>query len=189
MHPVIQLALDASLGDETRWGPALRQGPGRVRLLLDPPGGALAIAAADAPVPPGAVVLLEHDPAHPLDAVDWSAVHARYQAAVFAASEGLGVGAEAAVAADGPLIDVRRAPVYQQAPNTLPGAVWRDPARVADWGTALARGEAVTVYCVYGHEVSRAVVLRLRAAGVDARFLDGGIDAWAAAGRPVVAKT
>jgi len=41
---------------------------------------------------------------------------------------------------------------------------------------------------VYGHEVGRATALRLRAAGVDARFLRGGIDGWQAAGRPVDSK-
>jgi Fe-Mn family superoxide dismutase len=30
--------------------------------------------------------------------------------------------------------------------------------------------------------------MQLRAAGVDARFLSGGIDGWQAAGRPLVAK-
>jgi Fe-Mn family superoxide dismutase len=31
---------------------------------------------------------------------------------------------------------------------------------------------------VYGHEVGRATALRLRAAGIDAHFLRGGIDGW-----------
>jgi superoxide dismutase, Fe-Mn family len=44
------------------------------------------------------------------------------------------------------------------------------------------------VYCVYGHEVGRSTAMRLRAAGVDARFLSGGIDGWKAAGRPLAAK-
>jgi superoxide dismutase, Fe-Mn family len=36
--------------------------------------------------------------------------------------------------------------------------------------------------------VCRATAMRLRAAGVDARFLRGGIDAWKSAGRPLAAK-
>jgi Fe-Mn family superoxide dismutase len=64
---------------------------------------------------------------------------------------------------------------------------WRDPAQVAQWSAE--RGDRpVIVYCVYGHEVGRATALRLRAAGVDARFLRGGIDGWQAAGRPVQRK-
>jgi superoxide dismutase, Fe-Mn family len=46
----------------------------------------------------------------------------------------------------------------------------------------------VVVYCVYGHEVGRGTALRLRAQGVNARFLRGGIDAWEAAGLPLTDK-
>jgi len=49
----------------------------------------------------------------------------------------------------------------------------------------LPDNKANVVYCVYGHEVGRATALRLRAQGVNARFLRGGIDAWQAAGRPI----
>jgi Fe-Mn family superoxide dismutase len=70
----------------------------------------------------------------------------------------------------------------------LPGARWCDPATVATWAAELPAGREVLVYCVYGHEVSRATALRLRAAGVNARYLRGGIDAWQAAQRPLVDK-
>ena len=66
-----------------------------------------------------------------------------------------------------------------------PGAIWRDPAAVASWAHDVPRDKEVVVYCVYGHEVGRATALRLRAQGVEARFLRGGIDGWQAAGRPV----
>jgi Fe-Mn family superoxide dismutase len=46
----------------------------------------------------------------------------------------------------------------------------------------------VVVYCVYGHEVGRSTAMRLRATGVDARFLRGGIDGWKAAGKPLQSK-
>jgi Fe-Mn family superoxide dismutase len=71
----------------------------------------------------------------------------------------------------------------------IPGAKWRDPARVAEWSTELQTDRPVIVYCVYGHEVGRATALRLRAAGIDARYLQGGIDGWQAAGRALDAKT
>lgn len=89
------------------------------------------------------------------------------------------------------LIDVRRAPAYAQSDATIAGAEWRDPAQVEAWAAEVARtsrGLPVIVYCVHGHEVSQGTAARLRAAGVDARFLVGGIEGWRTAGRPVVAK-
>lgn len=41
---------------------------------------------------------------------------------------------------------------------------------------------------IYGHEVGRATALRLRAAGLQARYLRGGFDGWQAAGRAVEPK-
>ena len=70
----------------------------------------------------------------------------------------------------------------------IPGARWCDPAAVATWAAELPVDREVLVYCVYGHEVGRATAMRLRAAGVNARYLSGGIDAWQGAGRPVVPK-
>jgi len=46
----------------------------------------------------------------------------------------------------------------------------------------------IVVYCVYGHEVGRATAMQLRAAGLKARFLRGGIDGWRAAGRALQPK-
>jgi Fe-Mn family superoxide dismutase len=121
-----------------------------------------------------------------MERVDWSQVYARYQAAVHCASVGLGVSQDDVTR--GVLIDARRRGVFEQAATMLPGAAWRDPAEVATWAAAIEPGTVVTVYCVYGHEVSRSTALRLRAAGIDARYLDSGIDGWARAGKPLVAK-
>jgi len=46
----------------------------------------------------------------------------------------------------------------------------------------------VVIYCVRGGSVSNAVVDRLQAAGVKARFVEGGLEAYKAAGGKVVAK-
>jgi superoxide dismutase, Fe-Mn family len=67
----------------------------------------------------------------------------------------------------------------------LPGARWLDPADVGRWQATLPTDQPVLVYCVHGHAVSRGVLLQLRAAGIDARFLRGGIEAWQAAGLPL----
>jgi Fe-Mn family superoxide dismutase len=72
--------------------------------------------------------------------------------------------------------------VYEQARTIIHGARWRDPAAVASWGAELPAERDVVVYCVHGHEVSRATAVRLRAAGVQARYLRGGIEGWQARG-------
>jgi len=76
------------------------------------------------------------------------------------------------------VLDVRRAAVYEKSPTMIPGAEWRDPSRVGEWSAELPADRKVIVYCVYGHEVGRATALRLRAAGIAAHFLRGGIDGW-----------
>jgi len=57
------------------------------------------------------------------------------------------------------------------------------------WAEELPANRPVVVCCVYGHEVGRATAVRLRVAGIDARILEGGIDGWINAARPVVEKT
>ena len=121
-----------------------------------------------------------------LDRIDWALVYGRYQSAVHDAGADLGLAAQDI--AGRTVLDVRRAGVFEAAPSTLPDARWCDPARVGDWSQQLPSGQAVLVYCVYGHEVGRVTALRLCAAGLDARFLIGGIDGWQTAGRPLAAK-
>jgi Fe-Mn family superoxide dismutase len=121
-----------------------------------------------------------------MDNIDWAGVYARYQAAVHAASEGFGVAQDEVD--DALLLDVRRAGVFDNAASMIPGARRRDPASVARWSAELPRDREVIVYCVYGHEVGRATALRLRAAGLNARYLRGGIDGWQTAGRPLIAR-
>ena len=105
------------------------------------------------------------------------------------ASEAYGVApAAVGLVADRLRIDVRRRPVFEQASTLLPGARWHDPADVAGWVATLPTDRPVLVYCVHGHAVSRGVLLQLRAAGIDASFLLGGIDGWQAAGFPLAVK-
>jgi Fe-Mn family superoxide dismutase len=212
MEPACALALAASFGSVERWrdefsamGKALGGGSGWVLLVFQPREGTLVNQwAADhthalaGGVPILALDMYEH--AYHLDYgaaagayvdafmanIDWVGVYARYQAAVHAASEPFA--ASPADAENALLLDVRRAGVYQQAGQMIPGARWCDPAQVVRWAGELPGDRAVVVYCVYGHEVGRATALRLRAAGLNARFLHGGIDGWKAAGRPLVDK-
>jgi Fe-Mn family superoxide dismutase len=121
-----------------------------------------------------------------LKGVQWVAVAARYAAAVNAASEGLSATLDGV--SDAVVIDVRRAGVFENANAMLPGAQWRDPANIAQWMGTLPQGREILVYCVFGHEASRNSAVRLRAHGFNAWYLEGGIDAWQMAGRPLVSK-
>jgi Fe-Mn family superoxide dismutase len=87
------------------------------------------------------------------------------------------------------LLDVRRRPAFDAEPQLIPGAVWRDPEQVDRWAAELDPKRTVVVYCLHGHEVSRGVADRLRDLGLDAVLLEGGIEAWKAAGRPVGASS
>ena len=212
MEPACALALSASFGSVERWreeftacAKALGGGSGWVLLVFQPREGTLVNQWATdhthtlaGGVPILALDMYEH--AHHLDFgaaaaayvdafmahIDWAAVYARYQRAVHAASEPHGLAADEI--ADALVIDVRRAGVFEQAGTVIPGARWRDPAAVGTWAAELPTDRAMVVYCVYGHEVSRSTAMRLRAAGLNARYLCGGIDGWQAAGRPTQAK-
>jgi Fe-Mn family superoxide dismutase len=200
--PAMTLALEANFGSVDRWRSAftaLSDVPGHASgwLLLTflPRDGSLVNewAADSAHAMAGGVPLLAFDlgvRASRLEAfvddIDWAAVYERYQYAVHDASEPFGAGQEEL--GDALLLDVRRAGMFEKAEALIPGAQWRDPAAVSAWSGEVAIGRDVVVYCIYGHEVGRATALRLRAQGVPARYLRGGIDAWQSAGRPLEPK-
>lgn len=192
MTPAMALALQASFGSEAGWRESLHATAapapgGTVVLAFDARRGVLvhrragALAPDDVPLLAIRCAVLANAS---LDALRWGPVYERYQAAVDAATPAFGAGQDEIGQAR--LLDVRRAGVYEKAEAMLPGAEWKDPAEVGAWAQALDRSKPVVVYCVYGHEVGRVTALRLRAAGVDARYLRGGIDGWQSAGRPVV---
>ena len=98
---------------------------------------------------------------------------------------------QAALASPAPplVVDVRRAPAFRAATEVVAGALRRDPATVASWAGELPGGRAVVVYCARGHDVSQSAMRELRGRGVDARFLEGGIESgWKAAGGPLLRK-
>lgn len=82
------------------------------------------------------------------------------------------------------IIDVRRASDRASDPSGIPGAEWKDPGKVAEWGKGLGSSEVV-VYCVRGGLVSRTVQEKLREKNVNVRFIEGGIEAWKKSGKPV----
>jgi rhodanese-related sulfurtransferase len=86
------------------------------------------------------------------------------------------------------VIDVRRREIYEIAQGVLPTARWRSSAEVAQWGTALNPQRPVILACKAGKELSQAPTAYLRGLGWDARVLEGGHEAWTAAGLPLVSK-
>ena len=82
------------------------------------------------------------------------------------------------------VVDVRRDPAFAADARLIAGALRRTPDTL-DPG-ALPRGRSVVAYCVHGHEVSQGAAQRLAAAGHEARYLDGGLEAWLAAGGATV---
>ena len=86
------------------------------------------------------------------------------------------------------VVDVRKHDAFMASPATLPGALRRDPLQVDAWASTLPAAASVLVYCVHGHEVSQNTTAALRQRGINAHFLQGGIEAWREQGLPVVAK-
>lgn len=80
------------------------------------------------------------------------------------------------------LLDVRRKNDFDTEPRKLPGAQWKNPEQMTDWSKALPKDKDVVIYCVRGGSVSNSVLDHLLAQGVKARFIEGGIEAWKAAG-------
>lgn len=69
--------------------------------------------------------------------------------------------------------------------DLIPGSVRRDPDGVDAWASTLAAPSAILV-CQNGAGASPAAAAWLRQADVKAEHLEGGADAWAAAGLPTV---
>lgn len=83
------------------------------------------------------------------------------------------------------VFDVRREADYAASEEIIPGALWKNPDKIDAWIDAVPRTLDVVVYCVRGGAVSNAVVDRLQAAGVKARYIEGGLEAYKAAGGKV----
>ncbi|MBI1284737.1 MAG: rhodanese [Thiobacillus sp.] len=86
------------------------------------------------------------------------------------------------------VFDVRREADYAASGETIPGAMWKNPDKIDVWIGALPRTLDVVIYCVRGGSVSNSVVDRLQAEGVKARFIEGGLEAYKAAGGKVASK-
>ena len=86
------------------------------------------------------------------------------------------------------ILDVRRVADRDASAEQLAGANWKDPEKLAEWVDRLPRDRDIVLYCVRGGSVSNSVVDALQARGLKARFIEGGIEGWKAAGGAVVAR-
>lgn len=86
------------------------------------------------------------------------------------------------------IVDARKNEAFAASGHTLPGALRRDPMALADWADRLPPAASVLVYCAHGHELSQNAVAALRQRGIEACFLEGGIEAWRAQALPLMAK-
>ncbi len=87
------------------------------------------------------------------------------------------------------LVDVRRAPAFAEDSRMIAAAIRRLPEAVDIWTADLPRQHPVVVYCVHGHEVGQNAAAALRQGGIDARYLEGGIEAWKTARLPTFRKS
>ena len=85
------------------------------------------------------------------------------------------------------VLDARRDERFRESEHILPGAIRCAPQDVRAFAPAMGDGRAV-VYCVHGQEVSQQAAADLRAAGCDAVYLQGGIEALIEQGLPTLRK-
>jgi rhodanese-related sulfurtransferase len=83
------------------------------------------------------------------------------------------------------IIDVRTDEDAEAFPFLIPSAARRKFAYVEGWAAELV-GRSAVIACREGGGISAGVAAWLRAAGVEAETLEGGVEAWSQAGHPLV---
>ena len=86
------------------------------------------------------------------------------------------------------LLDVRRKSDLDASREKILGATWCDPDILEEWADKIPKNREVVLYCVRGGSVSNAVVDALQVKGVQARYIEGGIEGWKVAGGDTVGK-
>ena len=82
------------------------------------------------------------------------------------------------------VIDARLADDAASVPVRLQGARRAPPDRIEAVAAGLARNSKAIVYCAWGFEIGGDCAARLRAHGIDAVAIAGGLGAWRADGLP-----
>lgn len=80
------------------------------------------------------------------------------------------------------VLDVRRAADFAASHEIVPGAFWKDPEKIDAWISAVPKTHDVVIYCVRGGAISNSIVDRMHAEGIKARFIEGGLEGYKAAG-------
>jgi rhodanese-related sulfurtransferase len=83
------------------------------------------------------------------------------------------------------IIDVRDQDGFDARPSLIPSSFRRSHVDVAAWGEQY-RHSTVVVVCSKGKKLSEGVAAHLRLLGSQAEVLEGGTEAWADAGLPLV---
>jgi len=83
------------------------------------------------------------------------------------------------------LLDVCLSEDVVRRTNMIPGARFLMPEDLTSLAPALPRDRPVVVYCIYGFQVSGEAVAALRAQGLEALRLAGGLAAWRAMAKPL----
>lgn len=86
------------------------------------------------------------------------------------------------------ILDVRRDNDYEASEEIISKSNWQDPSKMDDWVGSIPKDKQVIIYCVFGGGVSNSVVDRLQAEGINAQFIEGGIEGLKKAGGTVVQK-
>ena len=87
---------------------------------------------------------------------------------------------------DAQLVDVRRPEEYKE--GHIKGAVlanWQDPAQFEEKVKDLDKSKPVYLYCLAGVRSSKAADALVKKGFTKVIHLDGGIEAWKAAGKPL----
>ncbi|WP_340116107.1 sulfurtransferase/chromate resistance protein [Pelagibius sp. 7325] len=83
------------------------------------------------------------------------------------------------------IVDTRTDEDFSADPRLIPAAVRRPGLRAAEWAQDYADSNVI-VYCDRGLKISQGAIAWLRHAGAQAASLEGGFQAWKAAGLPLV---
>ena len=84
------------------------------------------------------------------------------------------------------LLDVRSDADYQAYPRMIPGAIRADDQSLSGLVAQLGAPSNVVAICQAGHRRSQGAAAWLRAEGVACEYLENGIEAWRAAGLPLI---